>query len=182
MHDLSFCIPINTLEPMNELNIQLYMSKCFRRDSLHLWCRIHKALNVHVWEWKGREDGYISVFTVHVCVYILVWVLYCDSVCVGPLYTALGAKTLEIALIWIPCVSSNHNHVTSSPRQQRLIHGVERRSCSLLPYIHFTRMFMKWLRPQVPQKHHDANKYTKRTELSMARSGAHPDMFIHLHR
>lgn len=35
-------------------------------------------------------------------------------VCVG--YTLLGANTLEIALIWILSVSSNHSHVTSSPK------------------------------------------------------------------
>lgn len=48
-------------------------------------------------------------------------------VCVwAPLYTALGAKTLEIALIWILSVSSNHNHVTASPTAAHcLIHSAE---------------------------------------------------------
>lgn len=69
---------------------------------------------------------------------LMVCILCCMCVCVGLLYTTLGAKTLEIALIWILFVSSNHNHVTNSRRQQRLIHGAERRpSCIFLFYIHF---------------------------------------------
>lgn len=150
MSSLSFCILIlwmNTPQPLNAFQIQLYMCEWYRSDCLHLCSRIHKTLNVHEWEWKGRENGYVSAFTVCTCVCTYLSGYCIVSVCVGLLYTALGAKTLEIALIWIPCVSSNHNHVTSSPRQQRLIHGVERRSCLLIPHIHFIRMFMKWLHP-----------------------------------
>ena len=108
---------------------------------------------------------------VHMCVYILLCIQYgmcvcvcvCvhACVCVGLLYTALGAKTLEIALIWILCVSSNHNHVTNSPRQERLIHGAERRpSCMLLLYIHF---ILQELCSQngfihIPQKPHNSDE------------------------
>lgn len=74
----------------------------------------------------------------HVCAPSSVRIQYCVCVCVDLLDTALGAKTLEIALICILCVSSNHNHVTGSPRLERLIHSAERRpSCMLLLYIHF---------------------------------------------
>ena len=73
--------------------------------------------------------------------YLNVCVCICECQCtcvfVGLLYTVLGAKTLEIALIWILCVASNHNHVTGSPRLKRLIHGAETRSCVLLLYVHF---------------------------------------------
>lgn len=108
-----------------------------------LWSAEHKCVtqSVSACEWKGRENACVSsarpcvhVYTVLLCIQHCVWV----CVCVGLLYTALGAKTLEIALIWILFVSSNHNHVTNSPRQKRLIHGAERRpSCMLLLYIHF---------------------------------------------
>lgn len=87
-------------------------------------------------EWKGREAACVLVQDWS-CVYFCC-TQYFVCMCVGLLYTTLGAKTLEIALIWILFVSSNHNHVTNSPRQQRLIHGAERRpSCMLLLYIHF---------------------------------------------
>jgi len=58
------------------------------------------------------------------------------SVCVcvwALLYTVLGAKTLEIALIWILSVSSNHNHVTASPTAAHcLIHSAEMSPGALL--------------------------------------------------
>lgn len=92
----------------------------------------------------------------HACMLVCV-----TFVCVGLLYTVLWAKTLEIALIWILCVSSNHNHVTGSPRQERLIHGAERRpSCMLLLYILFTftrAVLTKWLHPH-PTKTSDGQK------------------------
>ncbi len=108
----------------------------------------------------------ISARYVHVCVHTCLYTVWCVGVCVcvcvcvGLLYTVLGAKTLEIALIWILCVSSNHNHVTNSPRRERLIHGAERRpSCMLLLYIHF---ILQELCSQngfihVPQKRHNTN-------------------------
>ena len=103
---------------------------------------------------------YFSVYSM-VCVCVCVCVCVHACVCVGLLYTALGAKTLEIALIWILCVSSNHNHVTNSPRQERLIHGAERRpSCMLLLYIHF---ILQELCSQngfihIPQKPHNSDE------------------------
>ena len=74
----------------------------------------------------------------YVCVCLCVCVCACTRICGDPLYTVLGAKTLEMALIWILCVSSNHSHVTGSLRQERLIHGTARGPyCMLLLYIHF---------------------------------------------
>lgn len=117
------------------------------------------------------------------CVYILS--VYCIErvcVCVGLLYTALGAKTLEIALIWILCVSSNHNHVTGSPRQERLIHGAERRpSCMLLLYVHF---ILQELCSQngfihIPRKPHNADG-RKKVFTDIGEDVAHNQICLYL--